>query len=239
MTAITTGNIHERILSRIKDFGATSAGIARIADLKGSPSYPTYEQAPYYPYFEGYPQWPQEAESILVFSLRHKKAKPQLDWWDPRPGGTPGNRLLMQIQKKMRGWLKETLDIHATSLPYKIEKGGIFLKDSAALAGIGIIGNNNLLLTPEHGASVRLRAMFLDIALPPTGPLDFDPCTPCDKPCFSACPQEAFRNSLYQREYCQIQMRIDEERVRPLPGDPDIEHVRYCRACELACPLAN
>jgi epoxyqueuosine reductase len=34
-------------------------------------------------------------------------------------------------------------------LPYKVEEGGMFLKDAATLAGLGIIGKNNLLITPE------------------------------------------------------------------------------------------
>ena len=239
MHSIKTKSIQEKILFQVKEFGATTAGIARVDDLRASPSYERYQQDPYYEFFEGLPDLPKEAKSILIFSLRHEKSEPQLDWWDPNPGGTPGNRLLIQIQKKMRSWLEDVLGIKAISLPYKIENGGIFLKDSAALAGIGIIGKNNLLLTPEFGASVRLRAMFLDISLEQTGPLDFDPCTDCHKPCFQACPQKAFRNGYYQRKYCQIQMRSDEENVKPLPTDPNIDHVRYCRACELACPLAR
>ena len=36
---------------------------------------------------------------------------------------------------------------------------GLFIKDSAALAGIGPIGKNNLLLTEQFGSQVRLRAL--------------------------------------------------------------------------------
>jgi len=239
MISNKTHTIQEEILCQAREFGATNAGITRVEDLKESPSYEKYKRDPYYEFFDGLPDFPEGAKSILIFSLRHKKSEPQLDWWDPKPGGTPGNRILIQIQKKMESWLEEVLDIQAKSLPYKIENGGIFLKDSAALAGIGILGKNNLLLTPEYGSSVRLRAMFLDAALEPSGPLDFDPCTECHKPCFEACPQKAFRNGFYQREYCQVQMRIDEANVKPLADDPNTDHVKYCRACELACPLAR
>jgi epoxyqueuosine reductase len=34
-------------------------------------------------------------------------------------------------------------------LQYKVEEAGMFLKDAATLAGLGIIGKNNLLITPE------------------------------------------------------------------------------------------
>jgi len=50
------------------------------------------------------------------------------------------------------------------------------LKDAAVLAGLGCIGKNNLLLTPEYGSRVRLRAFTIDLVLPSTGPLPFDPC---------------------------------------------------------------
>lgn len=223
----------------MRDLGAARAGLARVDDLKGTLSYRRYEANPYYGNFTGFPAWPEDAKSILVFALVHTASNPELDWWDPGPGGTPGNRLLMQMQKVMGAWLRETLDIRARPLPYKIEEGGIFLKDAAALAGLGALGRNNLLLTPEYGASVRLRAMFLNVGLEPTGPLSFDPCTGCDRPCFRACPQDAFRSGAYARECCQIQMKKDEDTVQPLPYDPETVHVRYCRACELSCPVAR
>jgi len=237
MATTKHGYLREQILQKVTEHGATLAGIARVTDLKISPSYGRYELNPYYPYFTAYPQWPEEAKSILVFAFLHERTKPELDWWDPKPGGTPGNRALIQIQKKYKAWLKENLDISAVALPYKIEEGGIFLKDAAALAGVGIIGKNNLLLTREYGPRIRLRAMFLDVELESTGPIVFDPCTTCDKPCFRACPQNAFRSGVYERLYCQIRMKQDEDNVKPLPHDPETDHVRYCRACELSCPV--
>jgi epoxyqueuosine reductase len=65
-------------------------------------------------------------------------------------------------------------------LSYFIETGGIYLKDTAVLAGLGCIGKNNMLVTPELGPKVRLRALLLEEDLTPTGPIDFDPCkNPC------------------------------------------------------------
>lgn len=237
MTSIQPDKLRDHILFQIKEYGASLAGIARAEDLKKSSSYKIYKSKPYYSFFKELPDWPKNEKSILVFAVNHEEDEPEMDWWDPRPGGTPGNRILIQIQKKMKRWLKAELSIKAVNLPYKIEDGGIFLKDAASLAGIGIIGMNNLLITPEFGTKVRLRAMFLHGEIEPTGQLSFDPCSDCNKPCFLACPQNAFRKGYYEREYCRIQMNKDEDDIQPLPNNPGLSHVRYCRACDLACPV--
>lgn len=239
MTSAEHERLRERVLFQIREYGTTVAGLARVEDLRTTPSYRIHERTPYYQGLSGFPDWPEDAKSILIFALLHERTHPELDWWDSKRGGSPGNRMLIQMQKKMKVWVKENLGIQARSLPYQIEEGGIFLKDAAALAGIGVLGKNNLLLTPEYGARVRLRAMFLDADLEPTGPLAFDPCSRCDRPCYRACPQEAFRSGAYERELCQIQMKKNEDNARPLPDDPETEHVRYCRACELSCPVAS
>jgi epoxyqueuosine reductase len=120
-------------------------------------------------------------------------------------------------------------------------KGGVFLKDSSALAGLGVIGKNDLLITPEFGPRVRLRALFPD--LEPPGPSDLNPCESCDMPCRSACPKNAFESGSYYRPLCIEMLGENEERHRVLIEDwadglPG-EVVKYCRACELACPMAR
>jgi epoxyqueuosine reductase len=162
-----------------------------------------------------------------------------LDWEAKISGTTLGNRELIRIQKEIKKWLREDLGIKAISLPYKIEKGGIFLKDSAVLGGIGVIGKNNLLITPGLGPQVRLRASLLDIDLAPTRLPSFDPCADCAMPCLRACPQDAFRNGHYERDYCHLEM--EKNRNNPVVTDalPGIPHIKFCRSCELACPVGE
>ncbi len=101
---------------------------------------------------------PRGAKSVLVLALVHKAAEPELDWWDAE-GDSLGNRKLESIAKALRESLKEALNTTAHLLPYHVGKGGIFLKDASVLAGVGIIGMNNLLITPEFGPRIRLRAL--------------------------------------------------------------------------------
>jgi epoxyqueuosine reductase len=240
----TANGIERTIVEKAKALGASLAGIARIDDLKASRSYELYDSSPYYPEYKGV-EWKHEHRSVLVWALAHPPSEPVLDWWSLKvPGFTPGNRELRKQSKKLRVWLGEELGITALSLPYQIEYGGAFLKDSAVLAGLGTIGKNNLLVTPEFGSNVRLRGIFIEAELEPTGPIDFDPCTGCDRPCQRSCPRGAFNSGAYERSICKMEMDQNDADVEILDGpimgiDEASEVIKYCRNCELACPVGQ
>jgi epoxyqueuosine reductase len=249
------GNKVEKIIiEKAKELGASLAGIASVEDLKVSKSYDIYSKKPFYEeydrdspdYFEfkGV-EWREEHKSVLVWALVHPASEPVLDYWSMKvPGFTPGNRVMRMQSKKLRVWLGEELGINALSLPYQIEFGGVFLKDSAALAGLGVIGKHNLLVTPEFGTRVRLRGIFMEAELEPTGPLDFDPCNGCEMPCHRACPREAFRSGAFERALCKLENDKRDAEVEILDGsimgiDEPSEVTKPCRNCELACPVAK
>jgi len=149
------GNVIEKtILKKAKELGASLAGIATVEDLKAAPSYAAYDKAPFYEEYKGV-KWREAHKSILVWALVHPASEPVLDWWSMKvPGFTPGNGVMRMQSRKLRVWLGEDLGISALSLPYQIEYGGAFLKDSAVLAGLGMIGKNNLLVTPSSSRPV-------------------------------------------------------------------------------------
>jgi epoxyqueuosine reductase len=159
-------------------------------------------------------------------------------------GFTPGNGILRMQSKSLRIWMDEELGIKALSLPYQIEYGGAFLKDSAHLAGLGVIGKNNLLVTPEYGTRVRLRGIFIEAELEPTGPIDFDPCKDCGMACHQACPRGAFRSGSFERDICK--QENDERYTNEEMLDGSIMGIeeasmvmKPCRFCELACSVAQ
>jgi len=47
-----------------------------------------------------------------------------------------------------------------------VEKGGVYLKDAAVVAGQGGVGKNNLLLDRRWGPRVRLRAVLIEESSP-------------------------------------------------------------------------
>lgn len=248
--------------------GASLAGISPADDLKHSPSHAMFgvldtftgvgtknvsENA------RGNVRWPEKARSVLILAVAHPEDEPQLDWWiDGWSGGTRGNRKLMDVADAVASWAGGK-GISVAKFPYHIEDGGIFLKDAAVLGGLGCIGKNNLLVTPQFGPRVRLRAVALDADLPATGPIDFDPCDGCAEPCRNACPQRAFaarkydsehlnqtrlpgRSGVYDRQICNIQMEFDIANHVSIPSDEKGETrklVRYCRECEHACPAGR
>jgi hypothetical protein len=64
---------------------------------------------------------------------------------------------------------------------WKDQRGHLSHKRVAVGAGVGWLGRNNLLVTPTHGARVRLVTVMTDLPLPTDSPLDHY-CGDCQHP---------------------------------------------------------
>lgn len=260
-----TQEIGKQIIEIAIGNGATLAGIASVEALRSSPSHLMYlkmgdytgvgtvrgdDALPHSQLFD----WPDSARSVLVIGLSHPEDRPNLDWWDGR--GTPGNRLLIDIMERSRNQIENRLSVSTCKLHYYVQKGGVFLKDAAVLAGFGCIGKNNMLVTPVYGPRIRLRALFLEVELEPTGPVEFDPCEDCKVYCRRVCPEKAMakkapafesidasvklpaRDGAYDRSVCNIRMEKDISESGK-DGFSERTPVKYCRKCELVCPVGK
>lgn len=257
------------ILNKTKALGADLAGFANVDDLKIAPS---FVFAPKMPGVDegigtrkgemelnpGEVKWPDNAKSILAMAVYHPQDKPEMDWWYGRKSPS-GNKILMDIAKTLCDWIPKAFDIEVVHLPYHIEHGGIYLKDAAVMAGLGCIGRNNMVVTPEFGPRVRLRAIALSAPLPSTGPTGFDPCVHCGDLCRKACPQHAFdetiyspetyhqailpgRDGSYARPSCNIQMEKNNDQAKeaqPEGFEKPVKVIKYCRNCEWRCPVGK
>ncbi|MFW9996767.1 MAG: hypothetical protein ACFFD4_32295 [Candidatus Odinarchaeota archaeon] len=109
---------------------------------------------------------------------------------------------------------------------------GFFLKDSAALAGIGFIGKNNLLITEKFGPQIRLRALVTAAPLEHDKPvLESKYCENCSK-CIDACPAKALKSGKYSKDACypyQI------SHLRQLSAKTAV----WCNICIDACPVGK
>jgi epoxyqueuosine reductase len=262
-------DINARIIEQAINLGASAAGIANVNALKNSPSYFLFGKLDRFngvgtkdsgKLAAGQIVWPSTAASVVVVGVEHPADKPELDWWrDGLEGGTTGNRILIDINSSLSDWLEKEQGFKTHRLSYHIEKGGIFLKDAAVMAGLGCIGKNNLLVNQIYGPRIRLRAILLDAALPSTRAVEFNPCKGCEMPCRTACPLAAFqkkiyhgselgldklpgRSGVYSRQLCNVQMENDignSEKIEIREQRRLGKLIKYCRRCEFACPVGH
>ncbi|MFX1296966.1 MAG: hypothetical protein ACFFD2_19190 [Promethearchaeota archaeon] len=166
------------------------------------------------------------------------------------------------LWKKGKNFIDEVLARVGTLLALKLTKIGyicrmlrydnVFLKNLAVHAGLGIIGRNNLLITPQYGPHLRLRALLTNAPLTPSLNLigKFNPCSRCPEmpPCIKVCPSGAFKpahqagrnapnhkqspRSGYTKVLCRNYSRANLREIGPYT-------YLWCRACEEACPVGN
>ncbi|MFO7962851.1 MAG: hypothetical protein R6U50_02920 [Desulfobacterales bacterium] len=219
------------------------AGIADIDDVLAGPSYRAAPKEVWKSsHLEKAAPWLSNARSLLVLAMHHPEDAPWLDRFEN--GNTAGNRRMTAISEKLAAWLLETHGVRAQPLPYHVEKGGVYLKDAAVFAGLGVIGKNNLLLDKVWGPRVRLRSVLIQAPLPAGVPIErFDPCRQCAMPCRNACPENAFARSRYDRSACI--RRLESDRARPIEsgrtnseGSPVLA-VEWCRRCEFTCSVGG
>ena len=269
MTTRDNQQIASVLLSKATELGADLVGFADVEELKQSPSFTfapkmtgagegTGTRKNKLGLKPGEVLWPEKAKTVMAIAVHHPQDKPEMDWWfgkvDP-----PGNRVLAKVIRELCTWINNEFDFNGVHLAYHIEKGGTYLKDAAVLAGLGCIGKNNILVTPKYGPRVRLRALTLDINLPSSGPLAFDPCLQCDDLCRKACPQKAYsieqytakaydqdilpgRDGFFARPACNQQMdkNIEKAKEHIVEGiDKPVKIIKYCRICELSCPVGK
>lgn len=239
-SAITVTN---EIIARAESYDGIKAGVVPLKDVLEGRSYKAVskDQKNTNKFERGsIGSWPMMTQTVLVLGLKHPEDNPQLDYWDGVD--TPGNNRLREISWSMEQWLKERYGLSAIPLAYRLEKGGLFLKDAAVLSGIGVIGQNNMLLHPVWGPRIRLRAMLMEGDFHATDALtEFDPCKTCEVFCQKACPVKAFPEGEYIRSKCFKQTGADEKNKVPAGDAGDNEKsnliVKYCRMCELSCPV--
>ena len=70
-------------------------------------------------------------------------------------------------------------------------------KTAATRAGLGWVGKNALLVTPEFGPRLRLATILTDMPLPVEEPISAGRCGKCDA-CARACPGHAIRGTEWQ-----------------------------------------
>lgn len=147
---------------------------------------------------------------------------------------------------------------------WKGMKGEINHKTVAAIAGLGGIGMNRLLVTPQFGPFVRLGTVLTDASLSFDQPLDKNPCDDCHA-CKEACPADAIQeDGTLEYRACASEMMqsglpgiistirkmtgADEKAVKSIVYNPDfwdmwqaaVSGIFYaCSECIASCPVGT
>lgn len=91
-------------------------------------------------------------------------------------------------------------------IDWENQRGILSHKHAAVQAGLGWIGRNNLLVTPQYGAQIRLVSVLTDAHLEPSQPLNED-CGAC-RACLDVCPAEAIADDpeTFDHQSCYAQL---------------------------------
>lgn len=109
---------------------------------------------------------------------------------------------------------------------------GLYLKDAAALAGIGPIGKNNLLISKKYGTQIRLRALVTEAELSYGIPIhESTYCKSCNI-CLESCPAGALEEGKFDKDLCR---NYCIENLKNLSDNT----VLWCNICIEVCPAGK
>lgn len=138
------------------------------------------------------------------------------------------DRLALKLSLLIQRNGRRSLPIPASQLvDWTNQRGHISHKRLAVAAGIGWLGRNNLLVTPEHGAAVRLVSILTDLELEAGSILESD-CGDC-RACIPVCPAGAIRDSAEKFDHQACFALIREFQRRHLVNQ------YICGLCVRAC----
>lgn len=147
--------------------------------------------------------------------------------------GKDYHELVMDKLRHLQDFIQEKLP-GARIIPM-VDKEQILEKALAAKAGLGWIGKNTLLVTPEFGSLICLGELVTNIPFPADKP-SASLCSNCNR-CLEACPTEALISDHYLNpDLClagvsQFKGNINHE-LREAMG----VSIYGCDICQLACP---
>jgi epoxyqueuosine reductase len=113
-------------------------------------------------------------------------------------------------------------------IDWQRQRGHLSHKHVAKEAGLGWIGRNNLLITPQFGSRVRLVSILTDIPLKPGEPVQRN-CGDC-RNCISVCPARAIVDNPLEFDHIGCY-----EKIKVLCRERNIRHY-ICGICIKACP---
>ncbi len=110
-------------------------------------------------------------------------------------------------------------------------RGDLSHKHAAQAAGLGRLGKNSLLITPQFGDRVNLVSVVTNLNLEPDPLIESEPCPPKCMLCIESCPVEAITNEQ------QVNQRVC--RSYMFLKLPKGQIIYDCWECRKVCPLGK
>ena len=177
---------------------------------------------------------PNEAKTVIVLAIWMED--PILDLWLHLPSWKDQDKPSRAFEDEILRGVSLRLCLLLEREGYWAEPAryepGLYLKEAGVLAGLGIIGKNNLLITDKYGPRIRLRALYTSAQLEPDPIIErLSYCSEC-KICVDACPSNALEAGKYDKEacfnYCQTNLKEISQ-----------YSVLWCMECSNICPIGG
>ena len=113
----------------------------------------------------------------------------------------------------------------------------ILERELAVRAGLGWIGKNSCLISPEFGSALLLAEIFLDVDLIPDQPFTGEHCGNCRR-CMDACPTQCIQSDrTIDSKKCISYLTIEHKGEIPSSLHPSIGNWLFgCDVCQMVCP---
>jgi epoxyqueuosine reductase len=117
------------------------------------------------------------------------------------------------------------------------DSGPILERELAVRAGLGWIGRNSCLISPQYGSAFLLAEVFLDVDLPVDSPFNRNYCGTCQR-CRQTCPTGCIQpNCNIDARKCISTLTIENKSTIPIELSNQVgTHVYGCDDCQSVCP---
>lgn len=182
----------------------------------------------------------QDCKSIIVFALPYTPSQPQ-NTSDPKIAsyalGPDYHQVIPSLLEKIIELIK--IRINWDQLIYKIytDTGPILEKEFAQKAGLGWIGKNSCLITPDVGSYIFLSEILINIEFDSDSIFETDHCGTCTR-CIEACPTACILpNRTIDSNKCISYLTIESRKPIPEVYRKTVNGWIFgCDICQQVCP---
>ena len=185
-----------------------------------------------------------ECRSILVLATNYYQGDLQRPVDDVPTGqvaryawGEDYHDVLLERLRQLIDFIEKDIG-HSVRHKLYTDTGPLLERELAQRSGLGWIGKNTMLISPEVGSWTMLSEAMLDLALAPDEPFTADRCGSCTR-CIEACPTEAIRTNprRVDSRLCISYLTIEVKgEIEPDKRTDVGDWIFGCDICQDVCP---